>query len=121
MEIKSYSYYEYRSFESFTCWQINLTEEGEDSVGSSTLDAVANVQTPKLKRLPVIEDSDAETSGDSSGCVRKNKAGTLSDNKRRKWPPRRVLIEDSIKDVSCGTPEDGNKDRAGSRSDKKKG
>ncbi|GJZ83029.1 replication protein A 70 kDa DNA-binding subunit C-like protein [Tanacetum coccineum] len=47
----------------------------------------------------VIEDFNAEASGDSS----------------------RVLIEDSTEDVSCGTPEDGNTDKAGSRSDKKKG
>ncbi|GJU22762.1 hypothetical protein Tco_1156104 [Tanacetum coccineum] len=51
MEIKYHSYYEYGSFKSFTCWQINMTEGGEDSVTSSTLDAVADVQTPKLKRL----------------------------------------------------------------------
>nr|GEW04168.1 hypothetical protein [Tanacetum cinerariifolium] len=51
MEIKSHSYYEYGSFESFTCYKINPIEGGEDSVGSSMLDAVVDVQTPKLKRL----------------------------------------------------------------------
>ncbi|GKD71302.1 nucleic acid-binding, OB-fold protein [Tanacetum coccineum] len=105
MEIKSHSYYGYGSFESFTCWQINPTEGGEDSVGSSSLDAVADVQTPKLKRLVrapsvatpskplepkktkrlVIGDFNAEASGDSSGCVGENKTGLLSDNKRMKW------------------------------------
>ncbi|GJV26381.1 nucleic acid-binding, OB-fold protein [Tanacetum coccineum] len=122
MEIKSHSYYEYGSFESFTCWQINMTEGGEDSVTSSTLDTVADVQTPKLKRLVhyfrlVIEYFDAEASGDLSGCVGENKVDPLSDNKRMK----RVLIDDSTRDVSYGTPEDSNTDRAGDRSDTKKG
>nr|GEV81392.1 hypothetical protein [Tanacetum cinerariifolium] len=37
MEIKSHTYYEYRSFESFTCWQILSSEGIDDSVGSSNL------------------------------------------------------------------------------------
>ncbi|GJT08110.1 hypothetical protein Tco_0842572, partial [Tanacetum coccineum] len=89
MEIKSHSYYGYGSFKSFICWQINPTEGGEDSVSSSSLDAVADVQTSQVEKA---------TSGDSS----------------------RVLIDDSTRDVSYGTPEDGNTDRAGDRSDTKK-
>ncbi|GKE13440.1 hypothetical protein Tco_1416991 [Tanacetum coccineum] len=38
MEIKSHTYYEYGTFESFTCWQILPSEELEDIVGSSNLD-----------------------------------------------------------------------------------
>ncbi|GJZ80244.1 hypothetical protein Tco_0645238 [Tanacetum coccineum] len=60
---------------------------------------------------------DAEASDDLSGCVGENKADPLSDNKRMK----RVLIDDSTGDISCGTPEDGNTDRADGRSNKKKG
>ncbi|GKF33360.1 hypothetical protein Tco_0106560, partial [Tanacetum coccineum] len=112
-------------------------EGGKDSVGSSTLDVVADVQTLKLKRLVrapsvatpskpseprkrkrlIIEYFDAEASDDLSGCVGENKADPLSDNKRMK----RVLIDDSTGDISCGTPEDGNTDRADGRSNKKKG
>ncbi|GKA87724.1 pantothenate kinase 1 [Tanacetum coccineum] len=105
LEIKPHTYYEYETCESFTCWQINPAKGGKDSVGSSTLDVVADVQTLKLKRLVrapsvatpskpseaiknkilVIEDSDTEASGDSSKRVRKNKADSPPDNKKRKW------------------------------------
>nr|GEU84132.1 AT hook motif-containing protein, putative, expressed [Tanacetum cinerariifolium] len=55
MEIKSQSYYEYGTFESFTCWQI----------------------------IPE-EDFDVEASGDSSGYVRRNKTDPISDSNKRK-------------------------------------
>nr|GEU78705.1 protein NDR1-like [Tanacetum cinerariifolium] len=51
LEIKSHTYYEYGNFENFTCWKTNLTEGVKESIGSSTLDADADTQTPKLKRL----------------------------------------------------------------------
>ncbi|GJX91465.1 hypothetical protein Tco_0344791 [Tanacetum coccineum] len=112
-------------------------EGGDDSVGSSTLDALADVQPPRLNRLVhapsvatpskpsepkrtkslVIEDSNVEASGDSSRYVGKNVADPLSDNNKRK----RELIDVSTDDVSGNTPLDGSTDRAGSRSDKKKG
>ncbi|GJZ56537.1 hypothetical protein Tco_0611730 [Tanacetum coccineum] len=68
MEIKSHSYYEYRTFKSFICWQLNLEEE-----------------EPKRIKSLVIEDSDAKASGDSSGYARKNNADPLYDNNKRKW------------------------------------
>nr|GEX49460.1 hypothetical protein [Tanacetum cinerariifolium] len=51
MEIKSHTYYEYWTFESFTCWQI-LTSEGiDDIVGSSNLDDYLDNQPQKMKRI----------------------------------------------------------------------
>ncbi|GKD50395.1 hypothetical protein Tco_1279371 [Tanacetum coccineum] len=107
--MESQSYYEYGTFESFTCWQLNPEEVCGDSVGSSTLDALDGVQThrlsrpvrsptvatptkplePKRTKSLVIEDSDVEASGDSS----------------------RVVTEISSKDVSGNTPQDDNTDR----------
>ncbi|GJY53960.1 hypothetical protein Tco_0445624 [Tanacetum coccineum] len=104
MEIKSQSYYEYGTFESFTCWQLNPEEVCGDSVGFSTLDALDGVQThrlsrpvrsptvatptkplePKRTKSLVIEDSDVEASGDSSGYVRRNKPDPISDSNKRK-------------------------------------
>ncbi|GJX53191.1 reverse transcriptase domain-containing protein [Tanacetum coccineum] len=51
LEIKSHTYYEYGTFESFMCWKINPTKGVEESIGLSTLDVVADTQTHKLKRL----------------------------------------------------------------------
>ncbi|GJX80267.1 hypothetical protein Tco_0328416 [Tanacetum coccineum] len=51
MELKSHTYYEHVTFESFTCWEIILEESVEESAGSSTVDTRADVQTPRLKRL----------------------------------------------------------------------
>nr|GEV32157.1 hypothetical protein [Tanacetum cinerariifolium] len=105
-------------------------EGGDESVGSSTLDALADVQPPRLNSLVpskplkskrtkslVIEDSDVEASGDSSGYAGKNVADPLSDNNKRK----RELIDVSTDDVSGNTPPDGSTDQTGSQSDRKKG
>nr|GFB35007.1 hypothetical protein [Tanacetum cinerariifolium] len=51
MEIKSHTYYEYVTFESFTCWQILPSEGIEDSMGSSNLDDYLDNQPQKLKRI----------------------------------------------------------------------
>ncbi|GKA45066.1 nucleic acid-binding, OB-fold protein [Tanacetum coccineum] len=40
LELKSHTYYEYGSFESFTCWKINPAEVVEENASSSTVDAV---------------------------------------------------------------------------------
>ncbi|GJU35296.1 reverse transcriptase domain-containing protein [Tanacetum coccineum] len=51
LKIKSHTYYEYGTFESFTCWIILLTEGVVESASSSTLDAEAATKSPKLKSL----------------------------------------------------------------------
>ncbi|GKB62292.1 putative reverse transcriptase domain-containing protein [Tanacetum coccineum] len=88
-------------------------EGGDDSVGSSTLDALTDVQPPRFNRLVrapsvatpskpsepkrtkslavmnlhVIEDSNVEASGNSSGYAGKNVADPLSNNNKRKRFP----------------------------------
>ena len=37
-EIKSHTYYEYGTFESFTCWSVNPSQPPEETTGSSTVD-----------------------------------------------------------------------------------
>nr|GEW88215.1 hypothetical protein [Tanacetum cinerariifolium] len=99
LEIKSHTYYEYGTFESFTCWKVNLTEGVDESIGSSTLDVEAGSHTPKLKRMkqdlfipnpskPIEEgkikgldtkDFDTEARGVSGEGGRKGKAAHGSD------------------------------------------
>ncbi|GKE22036.1 hypothetical protein Tco_1433548 [Tanacetum coccineum] len=93
--------------------ELNPEEVCANSVGSSTLDAFDGVQTLCL----VIEYSDVEASGDSSGYVGRNKADLVFDSNKRKW----VGTEVSFKDVSGNTPQDDNMNWSVSRSDKKKG
>nr|GFC14042.1 hypothetical protein [Tanacetum cinerariifolium] len=51
LDIKSYTYYEYSTFESFTCWKINLSELVEDGTSSSTLALTVDDAVPSIKRL----------------------------------------------------------------------
>nr|GEX75397.1 hypothetical protein [Tanacetum cinerariifolium] len=51
MEIKSYTYYESGTFESFTCWQILPSEGIDDSMRSSNLDDYPDNQPQKMKRI----------------------------------------------------------------------
>ncbi|GJV44874.1 hypothetical protein Tco_1429410 [Tanacetum coccineum] len=98
--------------------EVNPAEGVEDNVGSSTLDAVADTQAPKLKRLaqhpsvptPLkpsderkkkrvdIEDSDTKASGDSAKGANKDRVARVSDKKKRS-----VVIEDSDIEVSRGS------------------
>nr|GEW91680.1 hypothetical protein [Tanacetum cinerariifolium] len=51
LEIKSHTYYEYGTFESFTCWKINPSESAKDAASSSTLTLTADDVAPPMKRL----------------------------------------------------------------------
>ncbi|GKC67494.1 DNA helicase PIF1, ATP-dependent [Tanacetum coccineum] len=51
LEIKSHTYYEYGSFESFTCWKINPSESVEDAASSSTPTLTADEASPSFKSL----------------------------------------------------------------------
>ncbi|GJT72007.1 nucleic acid-binding, OB-fold protein [Tanacetum coccineum] len=115
------------TFESFTCWQLNPEEVCGDSVGSNTLDALDGVQTyrlsrpvraptvatpikpsePKRIKSLVIEDSDVEASGDSSGYVRRIMPDPISDSKKQR---KRVVNEVSSKDVSGNTLQNDSTD-----------
>ncbi|GKC12859.1 DNA helicase PIF1, ATP-dependent, partial [Tanacetum coccineum] len=49
LEIKSHTYYEYGSFESFNCWKINPNASAEDDASSSTPAVTANDVEPSMK------------------------------------------------------------------------
>ncbi|GKF30305.1 hypothetical protein Tco_0100103 [Tanacetum coccineum] len=51
LELKACTYYEYETYESFTCWRIVSAEGVDESVASSAVDAVPTAQTPVVKRL----------------------------------------------------------------------
>ncbi|KAL6575038.1 hypothetical protein OROMI_012323 [Orobanche minor] len=103
LELKSHTYYEYGSYESFTCWKINLAHEVEESACSSTVGAAPAIQAPSLKRLSknasvstpskptegkkkkvVVEDSDTEAASVSAEEASEGKASCPSDIKKKK-------------------------------------
>nr|GEV42697.1 hypothetical protein [Tanacetum cinerariifolium] len=51
LEIKSHTYYEYGTIESFTCWKINPSEMVDDSASSISPPMSADNPTPATKRL----------------------------------------------------------------------
>ncbi|GJV51423.1 nucleic acid-binding, OB-fold protein [Tanacetum coccineum] len=51
LELKSHTYYEHGTFESFTRWKLHLAEAVEDSAGSSIIDATTNARRSSRKRL----------------------------------------------------------------------
>ncbi|GJU93725.1 replication protein A 70 kDa DNA-binding subunit C-like protein [Tanacetum coccineum] len=51
LELKSHTYYEYGTFESFSCWKINLTPLVEEGASTSTVEENAHTPSPAFKRL----------------------------------------------------------------------
>ncbi|GJR00048.1 reverse transcriptase domain-containing protein [Tanacetum coccineum] len=51
LEIKSHTYYEHGTFESFTCWRIAPKEVVEEDAGSSNVNASAEVNIKEFQRL----------------------------------------------------------------------
>ncbi|GJT38660.1 DNA helicase PIF1, ATP-dependent [Tanacetum coccineum] len=51
MELKSHTYYEYGSYESFKCWKINPTDLVDDDASSSNQLITVNGSEPSFKRL----------------------------------------------------------------------
>ncbi|GJW01939.1 putative PIF1 DNA helicase/replication protein A1-like protein [Tanacetum coccineum] len=51
LEIKSHTYYEYGTFESFTCWKFNPSEMVDDGASSSTQPLSADNPIPSMNRL----------------------------------------------------------------------
>ncbi|GKB65975.1 nucleic acid-binding, OB-fold protein [Tanacetum coccineum] len=136
MEIKSHTYYEYGTFESFTCWQIHPSKGIKDNVGSSSLDAVTDNQPHKLKSLTRnpsiatpsklaeerknlrmdVEDSDTEDSGDSANVKGKKEALQPFDKKKK----NQVEFDDSDANVRCGSGRVGGKGTTATYSAKEK-
>nr|GEU56038.1 hypothetical protein [Tanacetum cinerariifolium] len=99
LELKSHTYYEYGSFESFTCWKINPTEPVEESTCPSTDDAIDDKHIPSLKRLS-----------------RHPSVATPSkphDAKKTK----RIDLEDSDTEAAFGSSKEADEDKTGSSSD----
>ncbi|GJW24304.1 hypothetical protein Tco_0038115 [Tanacetum coccineum] len=51
LEIKSHTYYEYGTFESFTCWKVNPSEMVADGASSSSQPLSTDNLTPAMKQL----------------------------------------------------------------------
>ncbi|GJU85484.1 DNA helicase PIF1, ATP-dependent [Tanacetum coccineum] len=51
MELKSYTYYEYGTYESFTCWKINSADLVDDGASSSNQLIIVDDPDPSFKRL----------------------------------------------------------------------
>lgn len=50
-ELKSETYYEHGTYESFTCWQICESLPSVETASTSNVIAIANVEKPALKIL----------------------------------------------------------------------
>nr|GEW42472.1 replication protein A 70 kDa DNA-binding subunit C-like [Tanacetum cinerariifolium] len=102
LELKSHTYYEYGTFESFTCWKINPAELVEDSASSNTQALTADDPMSSLKRL----------SRHPSMCT------PLKPNEEKK--KKRSELEDSDKDEVCSPVKDSDKRNTDGALDKKK-
>ncbi|GKD40339.1 hypothetical protein Tco_1260546 [Tanacetum coccineum] len=51
MEIKTHTYYEHGTFESFTCWRIAAEEVVEEDVGSSNINTSAEVNIKEFQKM----------------------------------------------------------------------
>ncbi|GKA09992.1 DNA helicase PIF1, ATP-dependent [Tanacetum coccineum] len=124
LEIKSHTYYEYGSFESFTCWKINPSDPVDDATSSSTPTLTADEASTSFKRLaknPTVktpskpneekkrrgklelEDSD----GDEACQIRTSKERG-SQNKQATMPTLTELLQKSVRiDSNTITRQDG--------------
>ncbi|GJV34718.1 hypothetical protein Tco_1395118 [Tanacetum coccineum] len=102
LEIKSHTYYEYGTFESFTCWKINSGEMVDDGASSSTQPLSADNPIPSMKRF----------SRHPSVCT----PSKPTEEKKK----RRAELEDSDVDEVSGPFKDSDKCNADGSLDKKK-
>nr|GEW66419.1 hypothetical protein [Tanacetum cinerariifolium] len=104
LEIKSHTYYEYGTFESFTCWKINPSDLVEDGASSSMPTLTADHAAPSMKRLarhPTV-------------CT------PLKPNEEKKKRVRTSELEDSDVDEVCGPAKERNACNIDGALDKKK-
>ncbi|GKE18185.1 hypothetical protein Tco_1425762 [Tanacetum coccineum] len=121
LEIKSHTYYEYGTFESFTCWTIVRDEGVDESACSSTLDEIADTESPKLKKLarrPSVPPPSKPLEERTIKRVDIDDSDSKDIATYKHFP--RVEMEDSDTEVSCGSAQDGQKNKIGSHSDKEK-
>ncbi|GJR53317.1 DNA helicase PIF1, ATP-dependent [Tanacetum coccineum] len=102
LELKSHTYYEYGTFESFTYWKVNPTPMVDEGTSSSTVDENADTPSPTFKRL----------SWTPSVCT---PSKGLEEKKKK-----RSGVEDSDVDEGCGSSKKTDECDADARTDKKK-
>ncbi|GKB38290.1 replication protein A 70 kDa DNA-binding subunit C-like protein [Tanacetum coccineum] len=102
LELKSHTYYEYGTFESFTCWKINPSAPIDEGACSSTVNAIADNPSPSFKRLS----KPLSMSTPSKGA---------EENKKK-----RSELEDSDTDEVCGPSNEADGCKADDSKDKKK-
>nr|GEW86782.1 RNA-directed DNA polymerase, eukaryota [Tanacetum cinerariifolium] len=108
LEMKSHTYYEHGTFDSFTCWRIAPEEVVDVDSDSSNINTSADVNITKVKRLPTnpsvetpskpteervkkeLEDSDDEVTGDMDDGGKNGKESSLADKKKKK----RYIMDD---------------------------
>nr|GEX06155.1 hypothetical protein [Tanacetum cinerariifolium] len=102
LEIKSHTYYEYGTFESFTCWKINPIKMVDEGAPSSSQPLSADNPTPAMQRL----------SRRPSVCT---PSKPTKEHKKRS-----AKLEDSNADEVSGSVKDLDKCNADDALDKKK-
>ncbi|GKC28268.1 hypothetical protein Tco_1035562 [Tanacetum coccineum] len=85
LELKSHTYYEHVTYESFTCWKVITDEDGEGRSSSGMIATNAN-----SKAIEELEDSDAEESFVANSQPKLRDVGCSSDTRKRK----RVVLDD---------------------------
>nr|GEU47119.1 hypothetical protein [Tanacetum cinerariifolium] len=129
LKIKLHAYYEYGTFESFTCWKVDPTEAVEESIGSSTLDVDAGNHTLKLKimsqdlSVPTTLKPLEEGKKEWTLSILTHKLGLTHVRAARKARLPMFLIrgkKDSNVEESYGSADGSSKDKVGSHFDKKK-
>ncbi|GJU02122.1 hypothetical protein Tco_1112460 [Tanacetum coccineum] len=114
LELKSHTYYEHGTFESFTCWRINPIKTVEEIADSSNIDAIADTDTPLYNRLArhpsvstpakpseerkhkrvELEDSDTDATPVTDEEAKDATTGCSSGKIKKK----RYIIDDSVSD-----------------------
>ncbi|GKE45753.1 hypothetical protein Tco_1473037, partial [Tanacetum coccineum] len=115
LEIKSHTYYEHVTFESFTCWRIASEEVVEEDTGSSNVNTTPDINIKQTKWL-TTKSTVATPSKPTEGRGKK----VQSNSTLHRHTNFEVNLEDSDEEDTCGM-DDGQADgKDSSVSDKRK-
>ncbi|GJT55212.1 reverse transcriptase domain-containing protein [Tanacetum coccineum] len=87
MEIKTQSYYEHRTFESFTCWRLAAQEVVAEDVGSTNTPTSPDENIKKSRRVLI-------------------KPGVATPSKPTEEKGKRVDLDDSDEEATCDLDDD---------------